>query len=181
MKATMQPKLILTCLLVSALLLAQTSRAEVTNISAQGFLSEHHLDLAADPHTVFAALAHSIDKWWDASHSYSGDAAAFSLDLKPGGCFCEISDTGIAVEHMRVVRVIPDKLIVLRGALGPLQDQGVAGSMHFALTATDQGTHLTYRYSVGGYYPGGFKDISIGVDHVQLQQLKRLQAFVETP
>ena len=154
--------------------------AEVTDVSASGFTSQHQLILAVPPAEAYQALTGSVSEWWDAVHSFGGDAAAFSIDARAGGCFCEALAGGGTVEHMRVVRVVPGKVLVMRGGLGPLQQMGVTGAMTFSFEPHAEGSVLTYRYVVGGYVAGGLEGMAGPVDQVQLGQLKRLQNFVGT-
>ena len=42
-----------------------------------------------------------------------------TLQMRPGGCFCETLDGGGGIEHMRVTYVQPGERIVLTGSLGP--------------------------------------------------------------
>ncbi len=163
----------LVCLPVSSL-------GAVLQSSEHGFISEHKVVLAASPANAYEALTKSVHRWWDAAHSYGKDASTFTLEARAGGCFCEALANGGSVEHMRVVRAIPGSILVMQGALGPLQNVGVTGSMSFTLRPHADGTELIYRYVVGGYSPGGLKEISTPVDRVQLGQLRRLQRFIAT-
>jgi len=169
--------------LLALLSVLQVSRvcAEVTDADTSGFTSVHEITFSGTPERVFQALTAEIGRWWDARHSYSGVAANFTLDPRPGGCFCESLPDGGGVEHLRVVYVEPNRRLRLSGGLGPLQSMAVAGSMEFVLDASgDGGTRLSYRYAVGGYYPGGLDTLSAAVDMVQLGQLQRLKRFLET-
>lgn len=168
---------------LAALLLLSMSplvRADVTSSSAAGFVSEHVLTIAAPRAAVFRALTDEVGKWWDPQHSYSGDAANFTIDARPGGCFCErLNDGGVA--HMTVAFVQRDSVLRMLGGLGPLQAMGVNGSMTFSLSDLPGGTtQLRYRYAVGGYSPDGLEGLAQAVDQVQLGQLQRLKRFVET-
>ncbi len=154
--------------------------ADVTASAASGFVSQHTLIIAAPRARVFHSLTDEVGHWWDAQHSYSGDAANFSIDTKPGGCFCERLKDG-AVVHMTVVFTQRDALLRMLGGLGPLQQMAVSGSMTFALSDADGGaTRLHYTYAVGGFSPEGLDTLAVPVDQVQLGQLKRLQRYVET-
>ncbi|MCY3810839.1 MAG: hypothetical protein OXH15_03480 [Gammaproteobacteria bacterium] len=150
--------------------------AEVLEAHDDGFVSAHEIAIEATPSRVFEALVDEVDRWWDPAHSYSGDAANFSLDTVCG--LCESVDAGSGlVRHMRVDVWRPGKSIVLAGGLGPLQRLGVAGSMSFDLEATATGTRVTYRYTVNGRNVGPWAE---PVDRVQHGQLLRLKRFVET-
>ncbi|MCX7063891.1 MAG: SRPBCC domain-containing protein [Proteobacteria bacterium] len=154
--------------------------ADVTANAAAGFISEHTLIISAPRTQVFRALTDQVSRWWDPQHSYSGDAANFSIDARPGGCFCErLTDGGVM--HMTVVFAQRDTTLRMLGGLGPLQEMAVTGSMTFSLSDADAGTtRLNYRYAVGGYSPEGLQELAIPVDQVQLGQLQRLKRFIET-
>ncbi len=156
------------------------ANADVTASSAGGFVSEHALTIAAPRARVFEALTNEVGRWWDPQHSYSGSSTNFSIDARPGGCFCErLNDGGVA--HMTVVFVQRDTTLRMLGGLGPLQAMAVSGSMTFSLSdAPDHATRLQYRYAVGGYSPEGLDGLAVPVDQVQLGQLERLQRYVET-
>jgi len=157
-----------------------TAHAEVVEVASNGFVSQHQLVLAAPPQQAFEALTRDIRRWWDGRHSFGGSAQGFSLEARAGGCLCEQLPNGGSVEHMSVVNAQPGALIVLRGGLGPLQGMGVAGSMRFAFEPHPDGSLLTYRYTVGGFHPGGLQALAEPVDRVQLGQLERLQQFIAT-
>jgi len=155
------------------------AKADVTASGPRGFVSEHTLTIAAPRQRVFHALTAEVGRWWDAAHSYSGNAANFSLDATAGGCFCERWSGG-SVAHMTVVFVEPDRQLRMIGGLGPLQAMAVSGSMTFALDDDGNGTRLHYRYAVGGWTPEGLQTMAGPVDQVQLGQLLRLQRYIET-
>lgn len=180
MKLTSTGQCMLAMIFLLLALVSLQSRAEVTAVGAGGFVSEHELELAADPDRAFAALTAGIANWWDPNHSISGAAENFSLEPVAGGCFCETLPNGGAVEHMRVVHVVPGKLLRLSGGLGPLQAMGVSGAMTFSLTAREGGgTQLSYRYVVSGYAKEGLQSLAEPVDRVQLGQLQRLATYLE--
>ncbi len=156
------------------------AQAEVTDASEAGFTSKHTLTITAPRSRVFEALTAQVGQWWDPRHSFGGSASAFTLEAKPGGCFCEALENG-AVVHMRVVYVDGDRELRMRGELGPLQTMAVVGSMQFVLEdGPDGSTVLRYVYAVGGYHADGLGGISAAVDLVQLGQLQRLKRFIET-
>ncbi|MFT7654734.1 MAG: hypothetical protein ACI9UU_003855 [Candidatus Azotimanducaceae bacterium] len=156
---------------------AERSSAQVTHASEFGFVSEHELILTATPAESYSAFVHEIASWWDANHSYSGQAQAFRIEDKAGGCFCETTGD-VEVQHMRVVNVARGRSLTMVGGLGPLQAMAVQGSMSFNFLPHADGTRLVYEYHVGGYLPGGLAPLAEPVDRVQLSQLKRLQNFL---
>ncbi len=163
------------------LLVISTSglQAEVTSSAVSGFVSEHSLILAVSPARAYDAFVNEVAAWWDAEHSYTGEAQNFSIDATAGGCFCEIGPD-IQVEHMRVINAQSGRSIVMQGGLGPLANMAVNGSMRFVFLPHEAGSELKYVYSVGGYVPGGLAGIAEPVDLVQLGQLKRLQLYLKT-
>ncbi len=164
---------------VVLLLVNSPSFADVTAVSDVGFVSEHVIELAADPVVAYEGLTSRVHEWWDAIHSYSGNAENFTLDARAGGCFCEALDNGGSVQHMQVVFASPGERLRMSGGLGPLQSMGIAGSMSFDLEPNESGgTTLRYRYAVGGFTTGGLAGLAGAVDQVQLGQLQRLQQFL---
>jgi hypothetical protein len=80
---------------------------------------------------------------------------------------------------MDVVYVEPDKTLVLRGGLGPLQRLAASGSMTLALTATPDGTWLEVTFAATGYLPAGMNTLAAPVDGVLTGQVNRLKNLVE--
>lgn len=153
--------------------------ARVVSASPDGFVSEHVLDFPVPPDEVYVALTQDVSRWWDAEHSYTGDAQNFSLDARAQGCFCEHFPNGGSVEHMRVLHAEPGHFLRLQGGLGPLQRMPVTGIMDFELTANGSGSRLTYRYAVAGPDSAELEAMAGPVDAVQGGQLKRLLNYVE--
>lgn len=163
-------------LLAAFVAFAWSASAEVLEAGDDGFVSAHEIEIEAQPARVFDAVVDEVGRWWDPAHSYSGDAANFSLDTVCG--LCEGLDSGSGmVRHLRVDAWRRGKSLVLGGGLGPLQRLGVAGSMSFDFEATQTGTRVTYRYTVNGRNVGAWAE---PVDRVQLGQLMRLKHYVET-
>lgn len=155
--------------------------AETRDVAADGFLSTHTMNIAAPSAVVFKALTRDVSRWWNAEHSYSGEARNFRLPARAGECFCERLPGGGSVEHMRVVFAKPGSELRLAGGLGPLQTMGVAGSMVFRLEEQDDGnsTVLHYSYRVTGAAASKLDMLAGPVDAVQKDQLQRLKHWVE--
>jgi uncharacterized protein YndB with AHSA1/START domain len=137
-------------LLIPALLATAPASAEVVKVEGSTFVVEHKLAVAAAPDAVWRALSEP-SRWWSEAHSWSGDAANLSMAMRPGGCFCEALPDGGGAEHARVIHVAPNRLLRLSGALGPLQQGAVTGTLSFEMTGEGQGTALVVRYVVSGY------------------------------
>jgi uncharacterized protein YndB with AHSA1/START domain len=144
-----------------------------------GFLARSDVVVNANPEKVWSAMIR-VGRWWNPEHTYSGDAGRMTIDPRPGGCFCERLEKRGGVQHAEVVYAAPGKALRLVGAFGPLQQDGVAGSLTWNLAADGAGTKVTQTYSVGGYRQGGFVEMAPLVDQVMSNQVLRLQRFIET-
>lgn len=148
-------------------------------VTPAGFMVRHEIVIQAAPARVYESLTRDLAAWWDPRHTYSGDSRNLSLDLRPGGCFCERLPDG-GVEHMRVVQVKANDTLRLTGALGPLQASGLSGSMTWRVLPADNGSRIELTYVVGGYMPGGFEKMAPAVERVLGEQVDRLKRYVET-
>ena len=151
------------------------AQAEVVRRGNEGFVSKHQLMIAVAPAEVWRAMTQGVSRWWDPAHTISGDAENLLMQTKVGGCFCEKLPAG-KFEHLRIIVSQENQELRLRGGLGPLQSMGAAGTMSIRLTAIGESTRLDYKYAVSGT---GDQAIAEAVDQVQLDQLKRLQQYVE--
>ena len=157
-----------------AVLFAGTAHAEVDHVGPGGFSSTYVHELPLPPEEAWILLTQRLPDWWDADHSYSGKPENLSLTVKPGGCLCETLDDGGWVEHLRVTFIMPGKQLRLEGALGPLADMGLHGTMSFSLEPMEGGTRLTARYLVQGQLEGGFEGLAPIVDGVNGGHFVRL-------
>lgn len=157
---------------------AGPAHADVVDKSPAGFTLKTSVSVAAPAERTFRALV-DIGAWWSSDHTYSGDAKNLSIAAQPGGCFCEKLPNGGGVEHGRVVQVQPGTLLRLDAALGPLQSFGVAGSLTWQVEKAAQGSTVTLTYVVGGYAPGGLDALAGPVDAVFVEQIQRLEAYLE--
>ena len=165
-----------------ALMLAATSAAPaaVVEVGAWGFAVRHEAIVDAAPDKVYRSLTSDVGSWWHPEHTYSKNPKNLSIDARPGGCFCEKLPNGGGAEHLRVVFVSPGKRLRMAGALGPLQQSGLAGSMTWTLTPQGSSTKVELTYDLGGHISGGFDKIAPAVDSVLGEQIGRLERFVET-
>lgn len=161
------------------LIFAQQTHATVVDSAYNGFTVRTIVEIKASPMTVFEALVRDVDHWWDAGHSYSGDASNFYMEPRANGCFCEQLPNGGSVLHMTVGHVNPGKTLILLGGMGPLQGMGLYGSMTFSLEPKGENTQLTMNYVVSGYMPGGVQSLAVPVDQVLAGQVNRLKSYVE--
>jgi hypothetical protein len=171
-----------------ALLATAPARAEVVSRSDAGFVIQRTVEVPAGASRVWHELVRP-SVWWNGVHTFSGDAANLSLDLRPGGCFCErlpaVRGTpgrgAGAVEHLRVVHFAPGKLLRLSGGLGPLQSEGLSGALTFTLTEKQATTEIKLTYVVGGYMRYKSEQIAPAVDQVLGEQLTRLAKLLGGP
>lgn len=165
-----------------ALGFAVPAPAEVVARADSGFVIRHLAEVTATPENAWKALVSPAD-WWNAEHSFSGDAKNLSIDPRAGGCFCEVlpgeGEKGWlnprgGVEHMRVVFVEQNKALRMMGGLGPLQSEGLHATLTVTLKPVDGGTRLMWEYVVGGYMRYKPEQIVPAVDKMIGDQLVRL-------
>jgi uncharacterized protein YndB with AHSA1/START domain len=166
-------------LLVGCMFFGAPAAAEVIDSTVNGFAVRNVAQISAHPSRVYNTAASLLSRWWNPAHTFSNNSANLSLDVRPGGCLCEIVANG-GVVHLTVVYVVAQQEIRFSGGLGPLQSMSVAGSMIWKLIEAAGGTQFEWTYTVGGYMPGGLAAIAPAVDAVLADQLNRLKRFVET-
>ncbi|MEM9533150.1 MAG: hypothetical protein AAGA23_19680 [Pseudomonadota bacterium] len=164
--------LLLPCAFLPAPVFAEFSH------SPQGFTVKHEIQASQGAEAVWHALIHDVGLWWEASHTYSGDATNLSINPEPLGCFCERWPGG-GVVHMTVLQAQPAKLLRLGGGLGPLQDFAVSGSMTISLEENDAGTRVALVYHVAGIIDGEMSTWASAVDGVLKAQLTGLSSHLK--
>ncbi len=146
-------------------------QAEVLGSNSAGFALRVEALAPVGIDAAWQRLVHP-EQWWDAAHTWSGGRANLSLELQPGGCFCERAD-GLAVQHLVVSQLRPGQSLVLLGGLGPLQAMGLHGAASFVLEPDGAGaTRLVHEYRVSGYAEQGFAELAKIVDRVQRGQVE---------
>jgi hypothetical protein len=154
------------------------ANAEIVSAAPAGFSLRHVAEMPNIAAPVIWAALSDVSKWWDPEHTYSGDARNLTLEPVVRGCFCERLSLYAGIEHMSVVYAQPAKTLRLSGALGPLQEFGVAGRLTFQIEPAGGGSRLTVTYNVGGFADRPLADWAPIVDEVLGQQVKRLTRFV---
>jgi hypothetical protein len=162
---------------VAALAAPTMASAEVVDASPTFLTVRQSLALSVPPARAYAAFA-EVSRWWSKDHTYSGNAANLTLDLRPGGCFCERLGTG-GIEHLRVVLAWPGKRLVLSGLLGPTLYQATGGVMDVDIKKAGTGTALTITYRIGGMRDAEGAKLARQVDTVLAEQFRRYKAHVE--
>jgi len=151
--------------------------AEVKSTWEAGLRTENRVVIAAPPEEVYLALG-EIGRWWNGAHSYSGKSDNMTIQLKPGGCFCEALPGG-GVKHGEVILAWPSQTLRIQGGFGPLQDEGASGALTFNLKKVEGGTEVTQTYAIGGLRPEMVKAAPV-FDRVFGEQLTRFKSYVET-
>jgi uncharacterized protein YndB with AHSA1/START domain len=154
-------------------------RAETSDVTTSGFTSTHAMVVDAQPQQVWQAFT-QLPKWWNSTHTWSGQASNLSLDATAGGCWCERWADGASAAHGRVLLVLPGSALRLHAWLGPLQEMPVAGVLTFGTARRDGATRLRVTYRVAGAPDSGLDKLAPAVDSVLAEQVKRLKAFIET-
>ncbi|MGZ5893744.1 MAG: hypothetical protein ACXWJ7_14130 [Caldimonas sp.] len=158
--------------------LAGPAGAATSAVSPSGFLVSLRYEVKATPYRLYEALG-EVDKWWNAAHNWSGNAANLSLAPQASGCFCERWE-GNSVEHGRVIYAARDSVLRLQAALGPLQALAVNAVLTFAIAEKDGKTILQVTYRVSGNDSAGLQELAGPVDGVIGEQAKRLVAYSES-
>jgi uncharacterized protein YndB with AHSA1/START domain len=161
---------------LSLALIAAPASATVVGADSHGFELRHTIDVPLAPAQALAAFG-KVGSWWSKDHSYSGDASRLSLELRPGGCWCEALEGGGGVEHMRVAMVQPGERIVLTGGLGPLLFEATSGVMAVRAIKTPTGSQLVINYRAAGFARANGTEMALGVDKVLREQVERLRVF----
>lgn len=157
-------------LIVLGVSLAVPAHAEVTERHADGFTLRMSTSVNAGWGQAFFAVG-DVARWWNAEHSYSGDAANLSMELRPGACFCEAMPDGTTFEHGRVVAIDQRREVRLDAPLGPLKGMATRADLVFGWNNTIGADQvLTLTYVVEGEGLGGFAD---PVDQVLTDQFQR--------
>ena len=172
-------RLAISLLFAAALLAPLPAAADVASSSSSSFVIQAEADVAAAPEHVWRALPR-IDRWWNSSHTYSGDARRLSLAPRAGGCWCERWASGQSVEHGRVVLVMEHegvRTLRILGGVGPLQELGVSGVLTFTVAPDPAGAKITMVYRVAGDPGLELAALAPLVDAVLMEQFGRLARF----
>jgi uncharacterized protein YndB with AHSA1/START domain len=153
--------------------------AEVTRSSESGFTVTHSVNVPMPPPAAWSALS-DVGRWWDPEHTYSGDAHNMSLEPFVAGCLCERLGMYAGVQHMTVIYAQPPKTLRLSGALGPLQQFAITGSLTWTIEVAGGGSKITMSYTAGGYADRPLSEWAPLVDSVLVTQVQRLGRFIST-
>jgi uncharacterized protein YndB with AHSA1/START domain len=166
-------------ILLVTILFATLAHAEVKQSAADSFLVAFSEPVTATPAKAYASIA-QIQHWWSDEHTWSGKATNLSLKAEAGGCFCERWKDG-SVEHGRVIMALPDRLLRLDAALGPLQEFALKGILSLSIKIGDDGaTRLDVEYRVNGASASGLDTFAPKVDAMLAAQVARLVRYIDT-
>jgi hypothetical protein len=154
------------------------ANAEVKASAPDGMIIQIKGETALSREAAWARLL-KIGTWWSNDHTYSGQAAAMTVDAVAGGCWCEIWEEG-EVEHGRVIYFSSNQAIRFSSALGPLQDLGVSAALTFTLSegSVPGRTTITLDMKATGSSLSGLDKMAGIVDAVLSEQVKR---FIASP
>ena len=142
--------------------------ADVPLAAADGMLIRHQFRIAAPAAQAWESLIHP-ERWWPADHTWSGKRESLSLDATAGGCYCE-QWAGGSAEHGRVIMAIPNRMLRLDAALGPLQEMAVSGVLTITLAEQEGVTTADVSYRVSGDAAHKLDGLAPIVDQVLGQQ-----------
>ena len=156
----------------------QAAHAEVRQAVPDGFMLAYAAPVKGDAKHAWASLV-ALPRWWSREHTWSGKAENLSLKAEADGCFCERWSGGSAA-HGRVLMALPERMLRLDTALGPLQELALEGVLTFWIrTADDGSTRLELEYRVNGASTSGLDEIAPKVDDVLGEQFARLVRWID--
>ena len=159
--------------------LAGSAGAEVREAAPDAAFIVVTTPVAAAPARVWSSLL-AVAKWWGDPYTFSGHAGKLELTASAGGCLCERWD-GSSAAHARVLTLIPERLLRLEGALGPLQEFPLRGVLDIWLKYAEDGSStLDFEYRIGGTSGSGLDVIATDIDAQLRDQAARLARYVET-
>ena len=173
--------------LLSLLLASSPALADTSAVSSSGFTSSFRAEIKTAPAKAWEAIV-QLPRWWNSSHTYSGNAGNLSLEPQAGGCMCErwrdAAGASHSVQHAQVLLAQEGRVLRLSGGLGPLQDMPVVGVLTI-VASPGQGAEagqnfLRMTYRVGGGAEAGLDKLAPAVDGVIGEQFKRLKSLIET-
>lgn len=159
------------------LALAVNVNADVVSSGLNGFEINIERTAAVNAQTAYEQFL-DAGEWWNADHTWFGDAAGLYIEPKVGGCFCEKTADKQAL-HMTVSYIDPGKEVRMIGGLGPLQMMGVHGGMSWRFVAVgEKQTKIIQHYQVTGFAKDGLAGLAPIVDQVQTNQHERLVSLL---
>lgn len=140
---------------------AAPAAAEIVTRSENAFTLRYTAGMQVAPKDAAPAMT-KLASWWDKDHTYTGDSANLSLDLSPGGCWCETLDSGDAFDHGRTVSVGSDRL-VFDAPFGPLRGKATKAELVVEWPPANRDGQITWTFVVEGPGVGAMADTVDGV------------------
>ncbi len=160
------------------LMFCATVHADVLSKGGNGFEVQHSFAVHVETTTAWKQLL-NVQRWWHPDHTWSGNARNLTLKAEIGACFCETLPNRGQVQHQHVIYAEKNRLLRLRGALGPLQEMAVDGVMTWELLQGKDGTQVTMTYRVFGYHKDGLHTLADPVDQVLKLQIQRFHDHLQ--
>lgn len=171
----MKPVLFLTASLLPGLLTAAgAARAEIIESSPRHYVLRHEAASSRSPEALWQRLIEPAS-WWHPDHTYSGDAANLSLDLRAGGLWLE-EWAGGSVAHGEVLLVQKGEVLRMAAPFGPLQGAGAYTVWTITITAADGGSVVVFDEISTGPASANLAELAGAVDYVKTEAISRLVA-----
>ncbi len=162
-----------------ALFAATPAPAEVVARTADSFTLRYAVGAEITPDDIPGAMT-DLPKWWDPAHTFTGSAANLSLDLTPGGCWCEKLADGTDFDHGRTVSVEADRLL-FHAPFGPMRGKTSRADLTVSWPAADRGRTPTWTMVVEGPGMGAMADVIDAVMGAGYQRWLRHMVGGESP
>jgi opacity protein-like surface antigen len=164
-------------LLLQALMLASLAapaQAEVKSSGPGHFEVESRDVVEAAPAEAYAMLGR-ISEWWNADHSYSGDAS--NLPRSPGGgLLLRDASAGGRIDRTYARRLrAARRCASLAGRAGAIAGGGGDGNAQLDFQSGRGRTEIVQNYAVAGHVRTGMEKLAVPVDRVMAEQLARLR------
>lgn len=171
-----------TAIAAASLAAAAPAAAEVVGTpDATGFTVAGEVRSSSAPTALWSLLL-TPSRWWNSSHTWSGDARALSLSPVAGGCWCEALTDGGSVRHGTVLAIEPGRRrLMLDADLGPIQMLAAHGKLEWTIAEAEGGSVVRWRYQIFGRGIDNAAVLAPLVDRVIAEQAGRLAAATATP
>ena len=161
-----------TACLLGGLLVSGNVSAEIVEASATHYVLRHEATSTLSADALWDRLVDPAS-WWHPEHTYSGNAANLSLDLKPGGLGSETWEGG-AVSHGTVLLVVDGSTLQLNAPFGPLLAAGAHTIWTITVTPSDSGSTVVFDEVSSGPPSAALDKLAAAVDYVKSEAIARL-------
>lgn len=162
------------CLVLVGLCAPFVAAADVVESSATHYVLRHEATSTLSADALWQRLIEPAS-WWHPDHTYSGDAANLSLELKPGGLWAETWDAG-AVTHGTVMLVETGSVLRLDAPFGPLAGVGAHTVWTITIEADGDGSRVVFDEVSSGPPTAKMDELAGAVDYVKTEAINRLTA-----